>query len=69
MISQKVIDVLNNDAKARALLGEFRQVANRKGLTGEEYRKVYETFMMMLISNNTEAMSLMANEMYMDLNR
>lgn len=63
-VSQKVIDLLNQDEKAKKLNTLFNETATKQGLTGSELENARQTFLMMLIAKNPEAMKLMANEVW-----
>jgi hypothetical protein len=63
-ISTKVIEILNNDEATKKMHTAFNEAAERQGLTGETYNKAKETFLMMMIANNPEAMQVMAEEVY-----
>lgn len=69
MMSEKVIAILNKDEKAKKLNTMFIEAAERQGLTGEELEKARESFLMLLISKNQEAMQVMAREAYEELNK
>jgi hypothetical protein len=63
-VSQKVMEILNNDQSAKRMNKAFNEAAERQGLTGRELEGAREAMLMMLISNNTEAMRVMAQEVY-----
>ena len=63
-MSEKIMAILNKDEKAKKMHKAFNEAAERQGLTGEEYNKAKETFLMMMIANNPEAMKAMAQEVY-----
>jgi inorganic pyrophosphatase/exopolyphosphatase len=63
-VSNKVIEILNKDAKAKEMNKAFNEAAERQGLTGEEFNKAKESFLMMMIANNPEALQVMAQEVY-----
>jgi hypothetical protein len=63
-VSQKVIELLNKDEQAKRMNTLFNETAAKQGLTGSELENARQTFLMMLIAKNPEAMSLMANEVW-----
>jgi hypothetical protein len=63
-ISNKVIEILNKDEAAKKMNKAFNEAAERQGITGEEYNKAKQSFLMMMIANNPEAMEVMAREVY-----
>ena len=67
-VSQKVIDILNKDEVSRKLNTVFQQAAKEEGLTGEEYQEAHKTFIMMCIARNPEAIELMADEIWEEVN-
>ncbi|QSF43501.1 hypothetical protein [Paenibacillus tianjinensis] len=67
MYSDKIIEILNKDERAKNLLGAFERAAKNQGLTGEEYNQAKNTIMMMAISGNDEAMNIMAKQVYEEL--
>lgn len=63
-VSDKVINILNQDEKAKKLNTMFNETAAKQGLKGSELENARQTFLMMLISKNPEAMQVMAEEVY-----
>lgn len=68
-VSDKVIEILNQDEKAKKLNTLFIETANKQGLQGEELEDARQTFLMMLIANSPEAMQVMAEETYNHFNQ
>jgi hypothetical protein len=66
-MSEKIIEILNRDEKARKLNKSFLEACERQGLSAQEIIKARETFLMMMIANNPEAMKVMAQELYSEL--
>lgn len=67
-VSQQIIDILNNDPKARRMKQLFENAADKANMYGEERQKAWETTLMIIISQNKEAMELMANEVWEEVN-
>ena len=63
-MTDKVIEILNSDPKARMLLGKFKEKAAEENITGKAYESALETITMLAIVNNKEALSIMAEETY-----
>jgi hypothetical protein len=63
-VSDKVMEILNNDESAKKMNTVFIEAAERQGLTGKELEGAREAFIMMMIANNPEAMNVMATEVY-----
>jgi hypothetical protein len=68
-VSDKVIALLNKDERAKRLNTLFNETAKKQGLTGSELADTRQTFLMLLIAKNPEAMQLMANETYNHFNQ
>jgi hypothetical protein len=68
-VSEKVIAILNKDEAAKKLNKAFNKAAKERGLTGKELEDTRQSFLMMLISKNPEAMSVMAREAYEHFNQ
>ncbi|MGR7944247.1 MULTISPECIES: hypothetical protein [unclassified Paenibacillus] len=66
--SSKVVEILNKDEKARKLMQEFNEAAERTGLSNEEYVKAREIVLMLCMYGCKEAMNVMSNEVYEALN-
>ena len=67
-MTDKVIEMLNNDPKARKLLGEYKRAAKKHNATEAEYEAGLEIITMVAVIGNEEALSLMAEETYKLLN-
>lgn len=68
-VSEKVIEILNQDETAKKMNTLFIKAAESQGLTGNELEGAREAFMMMLISKNEEAMMVMAEYAYKHFNQ
>jgi len=67
-MSAKIIGMLNEDTKARALLETFNAKAREKGLSNDEYAKAREVVLLMAMYQNKEVMAEMANEIWEAVN-
>jgi hypothetical protein len=67
-VSQQIIDILNNDPKARRMKQLFENAADKANMHGEERQKAWETTLMLIMSKNKQVMELMANEIYEEVN-
>lgn len=63
-MSDKVMAILNNDERAKRLNTKFIALAEEQGLKGKDYDEARQTFLMMMIAGNKEAMNAMAEEVY-----
>lgn len=67
-ISAKIIEMLNESPKAKALLNTFNEAATKANLTDDEYSRLRETHLMLAMTLVPETMTLMANELYEEFN-
>lgn len=63
-ISDRIINILNGDEKARRVLEAFNGAVERQGLTEVEAAQARQTLMAMLIANNPLAMDTLARDVY-----
>ena len=64
---ENVIEILNRSESAKALHTRFNELCVENNITGEEYDKAKQFFMMMMIAGNTDAMEAMAHQVYEDI--
>ena len=67
-ISKQIIDLMNQNEKFKRLNTIFNETAAKEGITGKELEGARQTFLMMLMSTDKEIMSIMAKEVYEELN-
>lgn len=67
--SDKIIEILNNDMKARIILKEFNEAVERQGLNEQEEVEARSALIGLLIANNPEAMHTMARDVYESFNQ
>ena len=67
--SDKIIEILNKDEKAKTLRSSFYQAVDTHGrdFSDEELSEAIELMTMLAIRQNEEAMSLMAETVYNEL--
>ncbi len=67
---QAVIDILNSDIEARKLHAAFERKAKEHGLERgtKEYQQAEQVMLMLHIHRNNEAISILAEETYRQLN-
>ena len=67
--SDKIIEILNKDEKAKNLRNSFYQAVDTHGrdFSDEELSEAIELMTMLAIRQNEEAMSLMAETVYNEL--
>lgn len=66
-MNDKIIEILNKDERSKKLNTKFNEIAKKQGLTGEKYDEARQTFLMMMIAGNKEAMGAMSDEVYDEL--
>lgn len=67
-MTNKIIEVLNNNPEAKKLLGAFDKAAEQNNVTGEEYNAGRAMTIQLAISITPEAMALMANHYHAQAN-
>ncbi|MEC0237773.1 hypothetical protein P4H71_25995 [Paenibacillus kribbensis] len=67
-MGDRVIEILNSDERACRLMQRFETAAVEAGMIGSEYEEARKTVLMMAIAGNTEAMAIMADEVYEEVN-
>lgn len=66
--STEIIETLRNDKRACELLGAFHTAAIKTNLSPEEYDKARDIVLMMAMSQNKEAMRIMSDSIYNEIN-
>ena len=69
MMSEKIINILNQDEKAKELIRSFYQAMEKHGqdMTAEEKEDAERFMMMLAIIQNSEAMDVMTEQLYHNL--
>lgn len=63
-MNDKVMDILNNDKKARKMKAFFEEEIERQELEGEEKEEARKDMMLFIISHNEEAKKEILKEIY-----
>lgn len=63
-MTDKVLEILNRDERAKRLNTIFLETAKKENLSETEYQSAREAFLMMMIAGNKEAMAEMAKEVW-----
>lgn len=67
--TKEIIGILNKDTKSRKILELFNKQAKLDGITGEAYKEARKTILSMCILVCPEALTLMSDEVYNQLNK
>lgn len=68
-VSDKILEILNQDERAKRLNTLFHEAAKRQGLQGHELEEARKTFIMLMIAGNKQALETMANDVYDHFNQ
>lgn len=69
-MTDKMIEILNQDTKAKMLLEKFNDKAEKEGINknSEEYKEMRKTVVYMAMAMNPEIMDKISDEIYEQFN-
>lgn len=63
-MSDKIIEILNKDNKARELLKSYNDACKKNNATPEEYEEGKKLILMLAIKNNPDAFNVLTKDLY-----